>query len=71
MTGKELLRKLRRLARDRDLTFQFDADRGKGDHGTVRFAGRRTILGGLGEIKKGTLMTMLKDLGLTLDDLRG
>lgn len=71
VTGKELLRQLRRLAQDRGVEVRFDSHRGKGDHGTIRFGGRRTILGGVGEIKKGTLMAMLKDLGITLDDLRG
>jgi mRNA interferase HicA len=71
MTGAELLRRLRQLARRRCVSFSFDQKRGKADHGTIRFGERRTILGGKGELKTGTLHAMLRDLGLRLDDLRG
>jgi mRNA interferase HicA len=70
VTGAELLRRLRKLARKRGLDFGFDAKRGKGDHGTIRLGGRKTILPGTGELKTGTLHSMLRDLGLRPDDLR-
>jgi hypothetical protein len=70
MTGAEFIRIVRRLGRKRGLPVRFDPKRGKGDHGTLHFGDRRTIVGGQGELKKGTLHAMLRDLGLTLDDLR-
>lgn len=70
VTGAELLRHLRELARRRKLDFRFDPRRGKGDHGTVHFGGRQSLLPGRGELKTGTLHGTLRDLGLRLDDLR-
>jgi hypothetical protein len=70
MTGAELLRQLRRLARKRQRDFSFDKRRGKGDHGTIRLDGRMAVLPGLGELRTGTLHGILRDLGLRLDDLR-
>lgn len=70
MTGSELVRRLRRLGRKRGVNVTVDTRRGKGDHRTVRFGTRHTVLGGLGELPKGTLAGMLKQPGLTLDDLR-
>jgi len=61
---------MRRLGRKRGVAVRVDARRGKGDHSLVWFGDRRTTLGGSGELPKGTLATMLKQLGLTLDDPR-
>lgn len=70
VTGRELLRHLRRVARKRGVVFAIDASRGKGDHVTVWFGPRFTILGDRGELKTGTLHGMLKQLGLRLEDLQ-
>jgi hypothetical protein len=70
MTGKELIRKLRKAAHRARVEFYVEADRGKGDHQTIYWAGRLAVLPGLGEIKTGTLHGILKDLGIRLDDLR-
>jgi len=65
MKSSELLRKLRR----RGATVQ--PQRGKGGHVRVELGGRRTIVPtGSGEIRTGTLHSILRDLGLRLDDLR-
>jgi predicted RNA binding protein YcfA (HicA-like mRNA interferase family) len=65
MTSRELLRKLRRLGAT------IDPGRGKGGHVRVELAGRKSIVPtGSGEIRRGTLFTILRDLGLSLDDLR-
>ena len=65
MKSSELLRKLRRLG----ATVQ--PQRGKGGHVRVELSGRRTIVPtGSGEIRTGTLHSILRDLGLRLDDLR-
>lgn len=65
MKAHELLRKLSRLGAT------IITGRGKGGHVLVRLNGRSTIVPtGSKELKKGTLMAILKDLGLTLDDLK-
>lgn len=65
MTSRELLRKLRRAG----ATIQ--PGRGKGGHVRVELAGRVSIVPtGSGEIRRGTLFTILRDLGLRLEDLR-
>jgi predicted RNA binding protein YcfA (HicA-like mRNA interferase family) len=51
---------------------EFVVERGKGSHGTLYFASRRTIVKHRKtELKPGLLHAMLKQLGLTLDDLHG
>ena len=68
MKGSELVRKVRRLGRERGLVVEFTAERGKGSHGTLRFGDRITIVRNLkDELKTGTLHAMLKQLGLTLE----
>jgi len=47
------------------------SDRGRGGHVMVMLNGRRAFVPtGSGEIKRGTLLGILKQLGLRLDDLR-
>jgi mRNA interferase HicA len=71
VTGNELLRKLRRLARRRGVQFEFDAAGGKGGHGLITFGHRRTTLRSSRhkEIPTGALRGMLSDLGLASKDL--
>lgn len=69
MTGKEFIRKVRRLGRKRGVEVMFEPGRGKGDHGMLRFGARSTFVGDRGELKKGTLHGMLKALGLNERDL--
>ena len=70
MTGHELLRKLRRLARQRDLTFLYKSRHGKGGHGRI-YVGHRftTIPAPTHEIGPGLLTEILRDLELTRRDL--
>jgi predicted RNA binding protein YcfA (HicA-like mRNA interferase family) len=64
MTSSEFLRRLRRSGA------RVISDRGKGGHVMVMFNGRRAFVPtGSGEIKRGTLLGILKQLGLRLDDL--
>ncbi len=64
MKSRELLRKLRRLGAT------VDPDRGKGGHIRVQLAGRKSIVPtGSKEIRPGTLFSILRDLGLKLEDL--
>lgn len=48
----------------------FRKERGKGSHGTLYYGSRFTVVRNLkDELKPGTLYAMLKQLGLTLDEL--
>ncbi len=70
MTGNELLRKLKRLAKTRRLYFEYQPRHGKGSHGQLLFGERLTTLKDpKKEIGPGLLGDMLKHLGLTQDDL--
>jgi mRNA interferase HicA len=70
MRGSEFVRRVRRLARKRRIAAEFVPERGKGSHGTLYFGSRFTVVRDLkDELKAGTLHAMLKQLGLTLQDL--
>lgn len=70
MKGSELIRRLRKLGRQEGVTVEFVPQRGKGSHGTLYFGERFAILRDLkDELKTGTLHAVLKQLGLTLQDL--
>lgn len=70
MTGNEFIRKIRRLGRERSVEVREVPHRGKGDHLTLYYGDRHTIVGGRGELKKGMLHTMLRQLGVALKDLQ-
>ncbi|GEM_PF-1124010 len=66
MNSAELIRKLRRLG-----DVEFDRSRGKGGHIEIRRGDRVShIPTGSGEIKTGLLHGILRQLGLTIRDLR-
>jgi mRNA interferase HicA len=70
MTGAELLRKLRRLARARSIRFEYEPRAGKGSHGQLLLGDHLTTIKDLKEeIGPGLLSDMLKQLGLTKKDL--
>ena len=65
MNSRELLRKLRRLG------MTINPERGKGGHVRVERGQLYTYVPtGSGDMKRGTMLGILKDLGLTPDDLR-
>ena len=70
MTGHELEKRIRKLARRSGVTVSFDRAHGKGSHGRL-FYGERftTVKDRKKEIGPGLLGAMLKQLGLTRDDL--
>ncbi|MBF0175800.1 MAG: hypothetical protein HQL63_02955 [Magnetococcales bacterium] len=73
MNGNELLRKLRKYAKANGLDLIHVAGRGsgKGSHSYILLGCRRTAMKYLrSEINQGLLVKMLKDLGLTLDDIQ-
>ncbi len=68
MTSAELLRRLKKLAKERGVTI--DVQPGKGSHRKVIFGHARTIIPMHGvELKTGTLKGILKDLGIKREDL--
>jgi mRNA interferase HicA len=70
--GNELVRRIRRVGKERGIIVLFVAERGKGSHGTLYFGSSFTVVRDLkGELKTGTLHAMLKQLGLTLKDIEG
>ena len=65
MSSNELLPLLRRAGA------RIVTDRGKGGHVMVLLAGRKTFVPtGSGELRPGTLRAILRDLAVSLDDLR-
>ena len=44
MNGNELLKKLRKIARERNLRLEFVRERGKGSHGTLYLGDRHTVM---------------------------
>jgi len=68
--GNEFLKRLRKLAKERGVTFEWHPNLGKGSHGIVKLGDKRTVLRNpKDELKTGTLHAMLKQLGLTEQDL--
>ena len=70
MNGAELMRKLKRLAKERGVTFEYVARSGKGSHGQLLFGDHLTTMKDpKKEIGPGLLHDMLKQLGLDKGDL--
>lgn len=70
MKAAELVRKLRRLAKARGVYFSYEPRHGKGSHGQLLYGDRlTTIKGSNAEIGPGLLHDMLKQLGLSKEDL--
>ncbi len=63
MNRNEFLRRARRYARNNELDYYFDPERGKGSHGRLYLGDLDTFVPD-GEIRPGTLFSMLKDLGI-------
>lgn len=71
MTGAEFLRRIRALGKRRGWQFEWHPDQGKGSHGTLLLNGRLAVVRHLkAELKTGTLHAMLRQLRITLRDLR-
>lgn len=70
MNGNELLKRLRRLARARNLQLKLVRERGKGSHATLYLGDRYTILKDRKkEIGTGLLLKLLHDLGINKSDI--
>ncbi len=67
MKPVELLRRLRRLAARRDLDIEITEGR---NHTKVTLAGRRSVVGRhSADLKTGTMHGILRQLGLTSEDI--
>jgi mRNA interferase HicA len=70
VNGAELIRKLKRLARQRGVDFSYEPRHGKVSHGQLFFGNRLTpVKDPKKEVGPGLLHDMLKQLGLSKDDL--
>jgi mRNA interferase HicA len=70
VTGREFIRRVRRLARKRGLRVVLDVSAGKGDHATLYLDGRKTLIPGMtGDLRPGTFRTMCRNLGIFPRDL--
>jgi mRNA interferase HicA len=64
------VRLVTKVGLERGVAVTFDEKRGKGSHGTLSYGRRKTIVKDRRkEVGAGLLAKMLRDLGLTLDDL--
>ena len=63
MNGREFIRRAQRYARRTNQDFRIDRRRGKGSH-VALYMGERDTIVKHGEIHKGALYSMLKDLGI-------
>ena len=71
MKGSEFLRKLKKLGKKKGITVKLVEERGKGSHCTLEYGDRFTIIRNLkDELKTGTYNAMLKQLGISKDELR-
>ncbi len=70
MTGNELLKRLKKIARERALRLALVRERGKGSHATLYLGERFTVIKDRKkEIGPGLLHKMLNDLGLNKSDI--
>lgn len=71
MKGSEFLRKLKKLGKMKGIKVLLIEERGKGSHCTIEFGDRFTIIRNLkDELKTGTYNVMLKQLGISKEELR-
>ncbi len=71
MRGNEFIRKVQKYAKAAGLVCEWRANRGKGSHGVLILGDRRTVVRNpKDELKTGTYYAMLKQIGLTEQDLR-
>jgi mRNA interferase HicA len=69
MKGNEFIKRVRKMAKERGLSFQLDAARGKGSHVTLYLGDRLTIVRNpKDDLKTGTYHAMLKQLGINPEE---
>ncbi len=71
MKGSEFLRKVKKLGLKKGVKVEYDQRRGKGSHATLFYGDKFTIIRNLkDELKTGTYNGMLKQLGISEEELR-
>ena len=70
MKGSELIRRVLKRAREQGLLARIDKKRGKGSHVTLYYSERHTVVRNpKDELKTGTFNAMLKQLGLSKNEI--
>lgn len=70
MRGNEFIRRVQYYARLHGIPCAWHPELGKGSHGVLLLGDRRTVVRNpKDELKSGTLHAMLKQLGLSKDDI--
>lgn len=70
VNGNELLKKLRKVAREKGISLDRVKSHGKGSHGTLYFGDKKVPMKDLKkEIGPGLLNAVLEKIGLTKDDI--
>ena len=71
MKGSEFLRKLKKLGKEKGIKVKLIEERGKGSHCTIEYGDCFNIIRNLkDELKSGTYNAMLKQLGISKNELR-
>ena len=71
MKGSEFLRKLKNLGKEKGIKVRLIEERGKGSYCTIEYGDHFTIIRNLkDELKTGTYHAMLKQLGISKNELR-
>ena len=69
MKGKELIKRVKKIGRDRNIAVRVDQKRGKGSHVTLYFGEQFTVVRNpQDELKTGTLRAMLRQLNITREE---
>ena len=70
MKGSEFIKRVKKLAKAKDLPFEVSRERGKGSHITLYYGNRYTILRNpKDELKTGTYHAMLKQLEIDKSEM--
>ena len=71
MTGNEFIKRVKKLAKAKDLEVAIDKSRGKGSHITLYYGERYTVVRNpKDELKTGTYKAMLKQLGIKENEFK-
>lgn len=70
MKGNEFIKRIKKLAKERGVLFEWCPNMGKGSHGMLFFGDKLTVVRNpKDELKTGTFHAMLKQLEISEDDL--
>ena len=70
MRGNEFIRRVQKYAKRKGIACEWRPDRGKGSHGLLIFGDSRTVVRNpKDKLKTGTYHAMLKQLGITEQDI--